>query len=237
MIQYDQFNTSRKNRNIQGSFSRKGSDMKNMISSIKLNTIKECFDMVLDGDKEDSRLAARQVRKLLYGARGSKNEFKDIKNIVNSAPGNYVMIPEAWRQVNFVSAISVIYYLHDRESQPDFLFPWFFQLLHHTNGTIRYAVVKMMSQELGPLTVHIRFPGDSSIMEDRLKPEKADSILYVLFANLNNLLYLLWEPKYNKYKYINSLPTSPYKSAQMIMAEMEDDCGREYIEKLKIKFV
>lgn len=206
-----------------------------MKNSIKLNTIKECFDVILDGDKENSRLAARRVRKLLYNSRSSKNEFKDIKNIVDSAHGNYAMISEGWRQVNFVLAISVIYYLHGRENQPDLLFPWFFQLLHHTNGIIRYAVVKMISQELGPLTVHIRFPGDRSIIGDKLKPEKADAILYVLFVNINNLLAFLWKLKYKKYKYIDSLPASPYKSVQMIMAEMENDCGLEYIEKLKDK--
>jgi len=190
-----------------------------------LNTIKECFDVILSGEKEDSRLAARKVRRLLYSSRGSGNKFGDIKNIVNSAPGNYVIITESWRQENFVSAVSVIYYLHDREVQPDFLFPWLFQLLEHKSGTVRYAAVRMFINELGSLTVHIRVPEYKS---ERLKPEQADRILQALFVSLNNMLARLWEPKYKRYKYINSLPANPYKSVQMVMAELEEYCGKDY---------
>lgn len=203
-----------------------------MKKDLVLKSIKECFDKIIDGDKEDSRLAAREVRKILYSSRCDKDRFKDIKNIINNAPANYTMISENWRQVNFVLAVSVIYYLHDEKKDPDFLFSWFFQLLQHSSGIIRYAVVKMISQELGPLTVHIRFPIDKTITRGGLTPEKADGILFSLYINLNNLLSVLWEPKYKRYKYINSLPTCPYKSVQMIMAEFDDMCGRDYIKQM-----
>lgn len=197
-----------------------------------MHTIKECFDIILRGNKSESRLAARKVRKLLYNSQDSHDKYIDIKNLINSALDEYAKIFEEWRQENFVVAISVIYYLHDKEAQPDFLFPWLFQLLQHSNGIIRYASVRMLSNEIGPLTVHLRFPGDKSILSDRLKPEQADSILNSLFINLNELLNILWQPKYKKYKYINSLPASSYKSVQMILVELEESCGQEYIDRL-----
>ena len=197
-----------------------------------MNTLKECFDTILSGNKSDSRLAARKVRKLLYSSRGSRDEFIDIKNVINGALGEYAKISEEWRQENFVVAVSVIYYLHDKEEQPDFLFPWLFQLLQHPNGVIRYASVRMLSNEIGPFTVHLRFPGDKLILGDRLKPEQADSILYSLFVSLNGLLSVLWQPKYKRYKYIDSLPASPYKSVQMVLAELEESCGKKYIDRL-----
>jgi len=192
-----------------------------------MDTFKECFNTILHGNEKDSRLAARQVRKLLYSSRGDREKFNEIKDIINSAPDEYSKILDGWRQENFVMAISVIYFLHDKESQPDFLFPWLFQLLQHPNGYIRYAVVKMISHEIGPLTVHIRFPGDKSILGERLKPEKADNILHTLVISLNGLSIALWQPKYKKYKYIDSLPPSPYKSVQMVLAELEDSCHQE----------
>lgn len=197
-----------------------------------MNTIKECFDTILRGNKSDSRLAARRVRKLLYSSKSGRDEFIDIKNIVNDAPGEYAKISEEWRQENFVVAVSVIYYLHGKEEQPDFLFPWLFQLLQHSNGVIRYASVRMLSNEIGPLTFHIRFPGERSILGDRLKPEQADSILHSLFVNLNGLLVVLWQTKYKRYKYIDSLSASPYKSVQMVLAELEESCGKKYIDHL-----
>src|SRR3989344_3761031 len=124
-----------------------------------MNTIKECFDTILRGDKEKSRLAARGVRKLMYSSSASGREkYDEIADLVRTAPENYARISEDWRQENFVMAVSVIYFLHDRENQPDFLFPWLFQLLQHPNGYIRYAAVKMISHEIGPLTYHLRFP-------------------------------------------------------------------------------
>lgn len=197
-----------------------------------MNTIKECFDIILIGNEKDSRLAARQVRKLLYSSHGDREKFDMIKAIVKGAPDEYAKISEDWRQENFVMAVSVIYYLHDRESHPDFLFPWFFQLLQHPNGYIRHAAVKMISNEIGPLTVHIRFPGKRSFTREKLTPERADNLLRSLFISLNGLLTALWLPKYKRYKYINSLPASPYKSVQMVLAELEEDCGQKYIDQL-----
>lgn len=194
-----------------------------------MDTLKECFDTILHGNEGDSRLAARKVRKLVYSSPTNPDKYKDIKNLINNASDNYAKISEEWRQENFVAAISVMYFLHDREGQPDFLFPWLFQLLQHSNGVIRYAAVKMFYNKIGPLTVHIRIPGHKPGYFGKLTPKQADTILYSLLVSLNGLLSTLWQPKYNKYKYIESLPASSYKSVQMVLADLEESCGQEYI--------
>lgn len=193
-----------------------------------INTIKDCFETILCGEKEESREAARKVSKILYSASTeNKEKYDDIKEIIESAPDEYFKISEDWRRENLVVAISVIYFLHNREEEPDFLFPWFFQLLQHSNGVIRYAVVRMIAFELGPLSAHIRI---SDYKSEKLKQKQADDILYALFVGLNELLNMLWEPKFKKYKYISSLPVSPYKSVQMVLASMEEHCGRKHID-------
>ncbi len=201
-----------------------------------MNTIKECFNTILKGGREESRQAARMVRKLVYSSSAEGREkYKEIATLIETAPENYAHISEDWRQENFVMAISVIYFLHDRENEPDFLFLWFFQLLQHQNGYIRHAAVKMISHEIGPLTYHIRFPDEKSDWH-KFSPEQADNILHSLFASLNSLLSVLWQPKYKKYKYIDSLPPSSYKSVQMVLAELEDSCGENCIDRLAGKF-
>jgi len=195
-------------------------------------SIKECFDIILSGNAHKSRTAARAVRKLVYSNAGdSRGKFVEIAKIIDNAASEYAKISEETRQENFVMAISVIYFLHNREAQPDFLFPWLFQLLQHDNGYIRHSAVKMLCNELGPLTVHIRCPCSRSVNE-KLSPEKADRILFSLFMSLNELNYFLWRPKYKKYKYINSLPPSPYKSTQQVLWEIEEDCGKKYIDHM-----
>ena len=196
-----------------------------------MNTIKECFEEILRGNRDESRRAARRVGKLVFSS-GVNDKYKDIENLVENAPVAYEKISEDWRRENFTAAVSVIYFLHDKEAEPDFLFPWLFQLLLDSNGVIRYASVRMLSHELGPLTVYIRIPGFKPNGLNNLKPKQADAILFSLFMNLNKLLEIVWKPAYKKYKYISSLPVSPYKSVQMVMAGIEELCGAEYVGKL-----
>lgn len=191
-----------------------------------MDTIKACFDTILRADQEQSRKAARHVRKLVYSSSATnKDKYRDIVAIVAHAPKTYTRIVEDWRQENFVMAVQVMYFLHDREANPDFLFPWLFQLLQHQNGYIRHAAVKMLRHEIGPLTYHIRFPGEQSTLGDKLTPERADTILRSLFMNLHSLETASWNDKFKKYKYIDDLPPSPYKSVQLVLAELEDSCG------------
>ena len=194
-------------------------------------TFTELFDVILTGNKDDSRKAARDVRKLLYGGSSIDGKYDDIKTIIENSPKKYVNIREDWREENFVVAVSVLYYLHDRESQPDFLFLWLFYLLQRQNGNVRYAATRMLENELGPLTVHIRCPDEK--FGNLLKQEQADLILLNLFITLNNLLAELWKPAFKKYKYVSSLPVSPYKTIQTVLCRMADDCGKEYMEQLK----
>ncbi len=196
-----------------------------------MKTFSELFNIILTANRDESRKASREVRKLLYSRKDDDvAKYDEIKKIIQNAPDEYVKIKELFRQENFVMAISVIYFLHDKESEPDFLFPWFFELIKHENGYIRYAVFRMFSNEFGPLTYHIRCKGEKASFFE-LSPETADHIIYKVFGGLNNMAQFLFKPQYKKYKYIDSLPTSPYKTVQQILAELRDDCGEEYIRR------
>jgi len=194
-----------------------------------MDTIKKCFEIILKGEQSDSRLAARRVRKLVYGAQGGHDKYQDIKNIINNAFEEYAAISEEWRQENFVMAVSVIYFLHGKDERPDFLFPWMFQLLQHQNGYIRHAAVRMFENEIGPLTVHLRCPEHK---QSKSESDRSDEILRALYESLHGLIPFLWKTEYKKFKYIDSLPACPYKSAQMVLAQMEDSCGKEYLDRI-----
>ena len=84
-----------------------------------MRTFIELFNIILTADKEASCKAAREVRKLIYSS-GEGEKYKDIASIIENSPAEYEKISENWRQENFVMAISVMYFLHNREKQPDF---------------------------------------------------------------------------------------------------------------------
>ena len=193
-------------------------------NAIKM-TFAGLFKTILIADKYQSFKAARQVRKFLYSSRSNgKNEFKEIQKIIRNAPGEYTKISDDWRQENFVVAISVMYCLHDQEGKPDLLFPWLFQLLQHKNGNIRHAAVRMIEHELGLLTYHIRFSSER-LEHSGLSPKQADRIIFGLRTGLNNLMASSWKDSYKKFKYINDLPSGTYKSAQLILSVLDDDCN------------
>ena len=176
-----------------------------------MNTFTECFKTILTGEKVESRKAALRVRKLLYSSGHDRSKYDDIRPLINKAPGEYAKISEDWREENFVMAVSVLYFLHHRESEPDFLFPWLFDLLQHDNGNIRHAAARMFENGLGPLTYHIRCPGKESSF-NKLRTDQADRILFELYSNLQDLINDLSKPSYNRYKLIASLPSGPFKS-------------------------
>lgn len=190
----------------------------------------DLFNTILTGKKEESRKAAREVRKLLYKIDWDKKSRRNIQKMIENAPKTHRNITEGWREENFVIAISVIYFLHDREVQPDFLFPWLFYLLRQQNGNVRNAARRMIEHELRTLTVHIRCP---DYKQSKAKIKHSNFILLGLYASLNYLLGYSWDQKYEKYKTIGSLPTSPFKTVQMILCEFEDICGKKYVKQLK----
>ena len=195
-----------------------------------MKTFFELFNAILTADKNTSRKASREVRKLLYSSHNS--QYDEILSIIKNAPKEYIKIKEDFRKNNFVMAVSVMYFLHDKEDCPDFLFPWIFDLLQHKNGNIRFAAVRILEHELGPLTYHIRFPNEKSNNHE-LSPEQANNILYSLFINLHNLATHLWETSYKRFKYIFSLPTGPYKSVQMILAQLDEYCDDNFMSRCK----
>ena len=198
-----------------------------------MQTFTDLFKIILEGDIKSSRNAARGVRKFLYSAKSGKDEYIEIKEIVNHADKIYRNIKEEWRQENFVMAISVMYFLHDRENEQDFLFPWLFYLIQHNNGNIRQSAVRMFKNELGPLTVHIRCP-ENSFSSNKIINKECDQILFDMHEELQFLLSKFYKPIYKKYKYISSIPTGQYKSIQLVLVELVDDCGEKYTGKFRV---
>lgn len=198
-----------------------------------MKTFSELFSAILIADKNTSRKAAREVRKLVYQTHNKQHD--EIVSIIKNSSKEYAKIKDDFRKNNFVMAISVMYFLHDMEKQPDFLFPWIFDLLQHDNGNIRFAAVRMLEHELGPLTYHIRFP-DEKLTNRELSPTQANKIILGLYINLNNLASSLWKPSYKKFKYISSLPTGPYKSVRMILSQLKEDCGDDVINRCAKQF-
>src|SRR3989338_11507785 len=111
-------------------------------------TIKQIFDTILTGNKDKAKEAAGALRKNVFGGRKDEEENFDFKSYIADAPKIYGEIKEEWRREYFVRAVSVIYFLHGFENQPDLLFPWFYQLLQNKNGIVRHSPVRMITNDL-----------------------------------------------------------------------------------------
>ena len=118
--------------------------------------------------------------------------------------------------------------------------PVIYSVLEGETGNFRKAFVVFALKNKGKILAekdgtrgdlifnNIRLEVDGS----NQKPKQADYILKSLFINLHGLMTALWKPKFKRYKYIDSLPASPYKSVQMVLAKIEEYCGRKYLDHL-----
>ena len=61
-----------------------------------IETFEDCFNVIINGDPEASRMAARQVRKILYSAK-SNGQFDNIHTIIKNAPEEYARILDELR--------------------------------------------------------------------------------------------------------------------------------------------
>ena len=186
-----------------------------------MENIKKTINTILTADKEHARIATGKVRKLVYAS--NKANIKEITSAITEAPATYSKITDPVRQEYFVRAISVMYFLHDKEDTPDFLFPWLFELLQHSNGNIRQSAVRMIGFEFGSLTFHIRFPGEKRVFSN-LSAEYADRVLHTLRLNLESISQQTYKPAYKRFKYIDSLPSSVHKSVQYLLCDLDDMC-------------
>lgn len=87
--------------------------------------------------------------------------------------------------------------------------------------------------DIRPLTYHIRCPDRP---HNQSRADKADQILFELYCNLQDLINDLSKPSYNRYKFIASLPTGPFKSIQMVMSQLMEDCGEEHMKDFENRF-
>lgn len=193
-------------------------------------TFTSLFDIILTAEKNESHEAASEVRKLLYKGNYDKKTYREIYSIVEDAPNKYVKIIEEWREENFVRAISVMHFSYVWHKQPNILFPWLFFLLTHKNGNVRNSARRMIENSLAPLTTHLR--GDFFKHTDK-KIKEFNSILFAIYYDLNLLLDSTWEPKYERYKYVDSLPTSPYKTVQMVLCAFKRICGKDFTKQVQ----
>ncbi len=195
-----------------------------------MQTFTDIFNTILTGDKESSKKASKYVRVFLYK---KSDNFKEIQDILEMSDLVYRGIIEEWRQVNFVVAISVLYFLQNKDAKQDFQFPWLFFLIKHKNGIIRHSAVRMFRHQLGPLTVHIRCPYGEFI-SNKFIVDRNNKILSDMYIELLFLANTFSNPMYAKYKYIDSIPVGPYKSIQLVLATMHEYCGEKYLKQIII---
>jgi hypothetical protein len=181
-------------------------------------TIKEAIEIILHGNELEAKKVSKTMRKLVYF--GDSGKYEEIKEVIEDVLKVYPTIQEEWRREIYISAISIMYFLHDKyDKKPDYFFPLLLSLLENPNGTIRYCAYKMLVHDLGPLTVHLRIP---DYEKSELDKYIAISILSKLHKDLMILHDKYFDKKYKKYKYVQDLPASTYKTVEMALYELDD---------------
>jgi transposase-like protein len=91
--------------------------------------LKEAYQKILYGTEPEAKKAWQSMRKLVYS--GGHGKYDEIKEELENVKENYKNIVEDWRREYYISSISIMYFLHHKESDPNFFLPFLLGLLEN----------------------------------------------------------------------------------------------------------
>lgn len=185
-------------------------------------TIKDIIQKIEKGDKREQKAAKNELEQFWEQNKGDKKTTKIFLKEMEKGIKNFDAIKNVDNQVAFVFALKWFLlaadpsYIEDR--WPD-LKNFVLKMLQHKSGRVRYAMVRITFY----LTISLRlFNLDGGKLSPKQKKMIAKHRLLFceLVEEVEQLIEKYFEPKFRKYKYIQSLPPSIYKSLQMFWNEL-----------------
>ncbi len=148
---------------------------------------------------------------------------------------NFDEIQDIDHQAYFINIIKWPLYAIGEEYFEDWV-KFILKYIQHPSGKIRQAVLHFSDYLITNIVISLRFSEDRKISKaDRQKVEKNKERFGHFIYTVEYLLGRYDEPKFSRYKYINSMPASVYKSLQKLM--VEHLLRNEYYEKLYADFL
>lgn len=195
--------------------------------------IRECIEKIKIGNRSDIKIANNEIGLIWSGIKRESEKSREFVNIFISEFGNFEGINGESNKIAFIGSLK---YAFMRANEFDDCFEsckrFVLYCMCNDSGHIRQAMIHsseylIMFLNLRPSDFDIEKYGEKYFIKNRERFGKFIWDLEQMADHYN-------KKEYNKYKYIESLPPSVYKSLEKMRYDfVENDYRREIYQKYK----
>ena len=182
-------------------------------------SLQELIQIVIGGNREDVRAAQKRIEKYWEQRIRSHRTFKAKKDyaIFLEQIGNFENIKSLDNQVAFIGILKWPF-LSIGETNFEFFAQFILKAIQHPSGKIRQAILNAVdwltiSCHLEPEDFYDRRIGKAEL--ETMQRNK--NIYFETVKKVEDLLDKYYKPRFGRYKYIDRMPPSIYKSLQYLL--------------------
>jgi hypothetical protein len=188
--------------------------------------LQKLIDIIKSGSPSDVKLAQKEIEKIWHDTcRYDKDRKESVFCIFLEELKSFPQIKDVDHQAYFINTLKwPLYFIGEKyfSDWSDFILTY----IQHPSGKVRQAIIRVSDYLL--IDLQMDFKHASMILKNKdLKHQDIKDIVaddkkkfgdFVLA--IENLVSRYYEPRFKKYKYVDSLPISVYKSLQMLLVEL-----------------
>ncbi|MDI6883339.1 MAG: hypothetical protein QMC93_02595 [Patescibacteria group bacterium] len=189
----------------------------------KENPLKNLIEIIKTGSPEEVKVAQKQVEKFWHEVYIPKREEgRKAFSIFLDEIKEFDKIQDIDHQAYLINTLKWPFFSIGEEYFEEWT-NFVLKCIQHPSGKIRQAILKATEWLVLDIAVDVKFDLDSKrkiSQEEKERIEKNKNCFGYFVSATEELLEKYYEPRFNRYKYIKSLPVGVYKSLQKLMVEV-----------------
>ncbi|MCD6284269.1 hypothetical protein J7J12_03415 [bacterium] len=185
------------------------------------NPLKNLIEIIKTGSPQEVKGAQKKVEKFWYEVNIPKREEgkKDFSIFLEEIK-RFDEIQDIDHQAYFINTLKWPFLAIGEEYFEQWA-EFILKYIQHPSGKIRRAIVRVTDYLIIDIRLDLKLDFKEKISpEEKEKIEKNKNRFGSFVERVEKLLEKYWQPKFNRYKYISSLPVGVYKSLQQLLNEV-----------------
>lgn len=184
------------------------------------NPLKNLIEIIKTGRPIEVKSAQKEVEKFWHNVIPQREKGWQCFRVFLDELKNFEQIKDIDHQAYFINTLKWSLWVIGEEYFEDWT-EFILRYIQHPSGKIRQAVLRASDYLIMDILADSRFDSNKEISQaEKERVEKNKSRFCQFVFSIENLLKKYYEPKFNRYKYISSLPPSIYKSLEIFFSDL-----------------
>ncbi len=205
--------------------------------------IKELINIIKTGGKQEVKKAQKAIASAWHNFYiPHREEGRKAFGVFLDEIKNFDQIQDVDHQAYFISSLKWAFWIFGEkyfETWAEFLL----KCIQHPSGKIRQSIlhnsdilIMSLSEFLGPRHVQTGPEDEVKTIRQVISLQRFGRLV----MDAEDLLHRYYKPKYNRYKYVSSMPAGIYKSLQILItqkllrSEYYENLYKEYLQNLQM---